>query len=328
MDSVSRRTGRLCESSELELPAMNHRFAPRRRPGFTLIELLVVIAIIGVLLGILVPAVQSARESGRRIACGNNLRQIGLGLLHYEQTWKIFPTSITRNLTGRKSWTIAVLPFWEQTALSKQYYNNLEWPDPANQPVVSQRLALLECPSSIDDRMDNSAVPMKDVTTYLTAVGDYAPVEGVDARLIAQKLVDFASYGVMTRDWGGAPRLVQIRDGLTNTVLVGECVARPKLYVVGRVDSSRNVAGAGWGDHRTGFTLHGADPVSGSVLNLPFSCAVNCTNEDEAYSFHPGTAGFVFADGSTHFLASSIDIRVMARLITADAGEGISVYQY
>lgn len=307
---------------------MNQRSMPRHSKGFTLVELLVVIAIVGVLLGILVPAVQSARESGRRIACGNNLRQIGLGQLHYEQTWKMFSTSVTRNLTGRKSWAIGVLPFWEQTPLSKQYNNTLEWPDPANRPVVSQRLALLECPTSIDDRMDDSAVPMKGAASYLTAVGDYAPVEGVDARLVAQKLVDFASCGILTRDWGGAPRLVQIRDGLTNTILVGECVARPKLYVVGRIDAIRTVAGAGWADHRTGFNLHGADPKSGSVLNLPFSCAINCTNEDEAYSFHPGSAGFVFADGSSHFLSSNIDIRVMARLVTANAGEGISINQY
>src|SRR4051812_11978834 len=79
-------------SSEPEFSAMNRCISGRCCRGFTLIELLVVIAIIGVLLGMLVPAVQSARESGRRIACGNNLRQIGLGLLHYEQTWKILPT--------------------------------------------------------------------------------------------------------------------------------------------------------------------------------------------------------------------------------------------
>jgi prepilin-type N-terminal cleavage/methylation domain-containing protein len=328
MGSASRLTGRPFELPELELPAMCSPSLSRRSRGFTVVELLVVIAIVGMLLGVLLPAVHSARESGRRIACGNNLRQIGLGLLQYEQAWKILPTSMTRNLTGRRPWSIGVLPYWEQSALYKQYNNSLEWPDPANQPVVSQRLALLECPSSIDDRMDQGLVPMQGAATYLTAVGDYAPVEGVDARLVAQKLVDFASYGAMARDWGGAPRFAQIRDGMSNTILVGECVARPTRYAAGRADTSRYIPGAGWGDHRTGFTLHGADPVSGSVLNLPFSCAINCTNEDEAFSFHPSAAGFVFADGSTHFLSASMDIRILARLITADMGEGIPANQF
>ena len=90
-----------------------------KRRGFTLVELLVVIAIIGVLVALLLPAVQSAREAARRASCTNNLRQIGVGIHNYESTWKTMPPGSYHAVFG--TWILHLLPFVEQQALHQQY---------------------------------------------------------------------------------------------------------------------------------------------------------------------------------------------------------------
>lgn len=296
------------------------------RQAFTLVELLVVIAIIGMLVGLLLPAIQASREATRRSVCSNRLKQLGLGLLGCEHSQKRFPTAQTRNTVRRRSFAIDLLPYIEEQNLHKMYDGSLEWHEPPNQPVVSQRLEVFECPSSPDDvHLDNSSVIMSGASSYLTAVGDYVPIEGVDVRLAppSGNLVDWAGNGILTRDYRGAFRLNKVTDGTSHTVLLGESAGRPDLFQIGRKNPVRMVRGAGWADHRSGLVLHGAGPSDGAVTSVPYSCAVNCTNEDEVFSFHPGQAGFLFADGSVHFLRDEIDIRILARLITPDRGEVI-----
>ena len=98
----------------------------RRRLGFTLVELLVVIAIIGILIGLLLPAVQAAREAARRIQCTNNLKQIGLGLLNYQTSNRVFPSGSRSHRSDNAwiwghSWAVAILPYCEQKALYEQF---------------------------------------------------------------------------------------------------------------------------------------------------------------------------------------------------------------
>jgi hypothetical protein len=294
------------------------------------VELLVVIAIIGVLTGLILPAVQASREAARRTNCTDHFKQIGLAILNFEEAQHRFPASLTRNTARRRSWAIDVLPYLEEQPLWKLYSQKLEWHEPPNLPVVSQRLPVFECPSSSEDHLDNGTVPMKDVLTYLTAVGDYVPIEGVDVRLAPPSgtLADFAGSGIMARDGLGPNQIRKIVDGMSHTILVGESAGRPNLYQLNRMTGAHYVRGAGWADHRCGLTLHGASPKDGSVTSVPYSCPINCTNEDEVYAFHPGGAGFVFADGSTHFISEQIDIRILARLITADKREQIPADAY
>jgi prepilin-type N-terminal cleavage/methylation domain-containing protein len=126
------------------------------RLGFTLVELLVVIAIIGILVALLLPAIQSAREASRRSACGNNLKQLGVALHNYENTYKALPIHYGQggnaagtpynNTNGGRSWFVAILPYIEQQALYDQITPG-PLTDPANTTVAATKLPALLCPS-------------------------------------------------------------------------------------------------------------------------------------------------------------------------------------
>ncbi len=115
---------------------------PRSRAAFTLIEALVVIAIIGVLVAILVPAVQLARESATRASCGNNLKQLGLASQSYHDAFGGFPAAATTSPTLH-GWGVHLLPYVEQDNLYQRYNWSKNWYDPANAPVISTPLSVM-----------------------------------------------------------------------------------------------------------------------------------------------------------------------------------------
>src|SRR4051812_27790865 len=142
------------------------------RRGFTLVELLVVIAIIGVLVALLLPAVQSARESARRMQCSNNIRQIGLALHNFHDTNQCLPPGGVATATGPtvahtkfsipinviRGWGVFIYPYMEQKSLSDQYNWNKNWHDISNQQVYSTYVKGLICPSSpLPKRIDTKA---------------------------------------------------------------------------------------------------------------------------------------------------------------------------
>jgi prepilin-type N-terminal cleavage/methylation domain-containing protein len=131
------------------------------RRGFTLIELLVVIAIIGVLVGLLLPAVQAAREVARGMQCRNNLKQLGLAAHNYHDTLGTFPPGAVGPLTPafpqcaslkHPALGTFLLPYLEQPALASQYRWDLSWIDTPNQDVVQQQLKVWNCPSAEANR--------------------------------------------------------------------------------------------------------------------------------------------------------------------------------
>src|SRR5207249_477408 len=165
-----------------------NRPSPKGRQGFTLIELLVVIAIIGVLLALMLPAVQKVREAANRMSCANNLRNLGLALHNYHGDHGEFPPGAVGprgpaypQFAGLKHHTLGtfLLPYVEQGALSQQYRWDVSWFEPPNQPVVNTQLRIWQCPSAQANRIQDGSLPtvtppFEKPFNGTAACGDYA----------------------------------------------------------------------------------------------------------------------------------------------------------
>lgn len=311
-----------------------------QRRGFTLIELLVAIAIIGMLVALLLPAVQQARAAARRIACVNNLKQLGLAAHNYHDCHNSFPpgamgpTPPDPQYAGHKShgFGVFLLPYMDQRPLADSYDWNVPWFDTANQPVVNTQLPIWKCPSAPGDRIqdgmsDTVMPPPQEKFPGTAACGDYSAMGTVHKDLVPTGLIDPPGG---TRDARGqfegvfpinASRgIAQITDGTSSTILIGECAGRPQLWRKGNRVEDLVLSGGGWASRNLLFG-RGATADGTAFFG---ACAVNCTNDREVYSFHSGGANVVLADGHVRFLGASIDIRVFAKLVTRDGGEVVS----
>ena len=281
--------------------------AKSRRSGGTLLELLTVIFILSLLVALFLPALQAAREAARRVKCQNNLRQWGIGIASYENTRGEFPPGY--HMTSPKaSFVPGVLPFVEQLQL--HYDVTRDWDDPANARAIATPLAILRCPSSATgQRLDTSAGPA-------AAAGDYAPTHGVNA--VYCDLAGWPHYtpanenGILIYE----PVLASaVTDGLTQTILLVEDAGRPQLWRRGTaaVGVAEN---GGWADPNYEIALDGSDNLLTGPGQSLGTCVMNCTNHNEAYSFHPGGANLLFADGAVHLVAESISPKVFAAITT------------
>jgi prepilin-type N-terminal cleavage/methylation domain-containing protein len=307
------------------------------RRGFTLVELLVVIAIIGILIALLLPAVQAAREAARRAQCTNNLKQMGLGLMNYHDAFKHFPpggVTIAAPFTAYTplnlscpappcdhGWGVFLLSYIEQEALAEKYDWTVSFTNNVNDAVTRQQLPVFQCPSC----------PKPNRTgTSQRACSDYAVMATIEIPLRNSGLVDNVPIwtGIMPGLSNGPPiirpvRMNDILDGTSNTLCIVEDAIRPEEWRRGKFISATGVAGAPWADRQNNIGLDGrtADGVT-----QPGPCAINCSNREEVYSFHPAGANVVCADGSVHFLRQDISIRIMARLVTRAGGEAVGSF--
>jgi prepilin-type N-terminal cleavage/methylation domain-containing protein len=312
----------------------------KSRPAFTLIELLVVIAIIGGLVALLLPAVQMAREAGRRAQCSNNLKQLALAAHEYEGTFKLLPSSIRPSANSslpRIAALTLLLPFIEQQSMYDKYDRSVNWSHANNLPVTSQAVKTFQCPSSVAaQRLDGD--PQPSWVANLVAVTDYSPTTGVDQRLLSAGLVDQMGPGLLAKNV--QPRLADCTDGLSNTIMFAESAARPVVFQRGRqVNADCNASrlnGGGWARPASDFSIDGSS-MDGKMF--PGPCALNCTNgEDiasstfpypyygsegtsEAYGFHATGAQFALGDGSVRYIDQEINIREFAKLVTRAGGE-------
>jgi prepilin-type N-terminal cleavage/methylation domain-containing protein/prepilin-type processing-associated H-X9-DG protein len=329
-----------------------------QRKAFTLVELLVVIAIIGILVALLLPAVQAARAAAWRSSCQNNIRQLALAVHNYTDTKKTLPSSIRPpGLTPlpRVAGLTLLLPFFEEATKFDLYDQKLNWSDNTanskgakNKDIVNTRIAILQCPSVPDPERLDGVPENRPWVADTGAPSDYAATIFVDRRLKDANLVDVAATGTMPPAKGSAglgllaynvvTRLADCTDGLSKTIMYAESGGRPYVYRRGKlVEGFPNVRvnGGAWCRPASDMSIDGS---SGDGVSDVGSCAINCTNgheiggtfphpyynsvgTSEPYSFHPGGANFCMGDGSVRWLNDNIDIREFARLVTRNGGE-------
>jgi len=310
-------------------------FRRKQHRGFTLVELLVVIAIIGVLVSMLMPAVQSARESARKMQCSNNLHNLAIALHNYHDSLNFFPNgsfyngdSICRpegmgppvvDNCEQWGWQVLILPYVEQqnlhTRLGVDYYKlhdvlaaaNPGLPDPRE--LLQMKLALFQCPSDANTNGELNA------TRHFgggqgTIIGGWGNFQGGVTNYVANrgteyrdfKLAGFDTHGVFMENI--AKRMQDITDGTSNTFMVGE--RDTPICHSGTWMGIRNPAGSGT---RGFYNVLGNVHVKLNQADPPI--AWNDTTVGGCYmgfsSLHPGGANFALCDGSVRFITNNID---------------------
>jgi prepilin-type N-terminal cleavage/methylation domain-containing protein len=319
--------------------------SPPRR-GFTLVELLVVIAIIAVLIGLLLPAVQSAREAARRSSCTNNQKQLGLAIHNYMATFDRLPASrpVDKQATpGKMAWPIVVLDYLEEGNLANLYDKTQAWDSAANVTAGRTVIPAFICPSApaAPRRPASSAIAGTPAALNGISMGpsDYLTIHNVRRRFwTANGLTDpgadqpgalvnsTISSGVVTRT--GERRLAEVSDGLSKTILFVENGARPNHFLLrSRRDQGGLLPrpeGFGWSDPDGGAgSMDGTDLVTGAINGGSGTgrCIMTCNNDSEPYSFHPGGMTTCMADGAVRYISEDVAAATFAALLTSNSGD-------
>ncbi len=296
--------------------------------GFTLIELLVVIAIIAVLVALLLPAVQSAREASRRLECVNNLMQLGLALKSYETSFETLPAGVVDSSNGpilnqpkgqHVGWIVQILPFMEQRAAYQRFKIEAGVYAPENVSVRAYKIRSLLCPS--------------DPVAVNSASSSYAGCNHDAEAPIGPK-----NHGVFILN--RPIRYEEIEDGTSNTIFVSEKLIEPgdlgwasgtsaTLRNTGTLPSRINMS------RLPVSTLAGPADGTGVPVQAPAAGKGGASASEQSASFvggfssrHPGGMNASFGDGSVRFVKSSINPRVYQLLANRADGELVSADQY
>ena len=285
---------------------------PRRPHGFTLVELLVVIAIIGILIALLLPAVQAAREAARRTQCQNNLKQIGLAIHNYHDTFKAYPYS---RVDTRETWAVLILPYMELKNLQdlwdfkKNYYSQSD-------AVRLVNVAGYICPTRRAPPQISTAGDVLQGTTnphVPGACGDYAACVGDptgNTDYFPGQNAPPPANGIFRYKSSQLLNTASVLDGLSNTFLVGE----------------KHIPNSMWGKGVDSSILNGDHAGSFKKAGVGAPLAKGPKGSGQFGSYHPGTCHFVLADGSVKGLSVSIELKNLGRLANRQDGEVITNY--
>jgi len=340
----------------------------RRLRGFTLLELLVVIAIIAILIALLLPAVQSAREAARRMECSNNLRQLGLAVHNYQETWGGMPPSaIVIAPRPGTLWTSdlgpfgRILPFIEQSAFYNALNVNASYGDPGNVTATAETIRTFICPSEVrSDREDNGTFGIVGPTNYGFCLGDWFVWAGPAGGPVTR-----SAFGPnLSRNWAA------FTDGTSQTMLMAEVknwqVNIRDCGVLSQINSPNNIPSP-YADPKTvcpeyqgtscAYHIEGhCEWPEVAVQHIGMTTAwppnkktpggpgyttpdVDINSEREriggptyaavtARSYHPGGVNILLGDGSVRFVKSTIDGFVWRALGTVAGGEVVSSDAY
>ena len=331
-----------------------------KRPGFTLVELLVVVSIIAVLISLLLPAVQAAREAGRRCQCANQMKQIGLAMQTYHDTHNSFPVGARYGLQT-PNWRVALFPFLEQrvlydslnlnTGFQAKGYSTATYGYSYGPNTMLEKLALpgWNCPSSISGRFPGSDSCRSQHSDWDNGqLVDYAGIAGAypDPANRASVCAGGENQGNGYHCENGiiflvgACTMANVTDGTSNTMIVAEQSGR-----VGATDiracyhAAWAGMGSGSGNVRPSQQVAGGHYFGGGLTTVRYpinsgaatchstsGCNVAWDANTVLNSMHPGGIQSVFVDGSVHFIAETVSLTdVLFRLATKDDGQ---VVQY
>jgi len=295
----------------------------KQNRGFTLVELLVVIAIIGVLVALLLPAVQAAREAARRSQCTNNLKQIGLGIQNFHDTYTLLPPTATQGGGAPNdkyhTWLVIILPFVEQGALFDQFDLSKPWdqaPNPAAAQLPGAAIAGFRCPS-------RSHSGFSDGAAQVGPVGDYAAGSVASANYQHQHQSLSVLFGPMVgaerngaaASWKSRTSFANNVDGLSNTLYIGE----KHIYSGDLNKGGGSATASGDGNHfitqQAGWFETHAYRQTDHPNGLGRGPQDNRANRHHTFgSWHPGVCMFVYGDGSVHAIPNTIDLATLRNL--------------
>ena len=331
----------------------------RRSLGFTLVELLVVIAIIGILVALLLPAVQAARAAARRMQCSNNLKQLGLAMHNYHDVAKRFPPGSICYTNGgdvpgfgslNQSWATRVLPFIEQTAIADSLDMAIRgtlWTGVPTSPIGNAQAEMLLpaflCPQDQMKKVQSTFAP----NNYVACTGaDERACRNTNGVSVLNGKTARVNSGIFKRsEWAG---LNSINDGTSNTMMLSECRLGKPWNTTGLDNNVGGFTACITGtdglvfkadqdaNYPRGWSWYGAKyPHSWAYTALlppndKFTSNHECDGGNSlsgfaARSWHPGGVQTVLADGSVTFVSDSIDIFVWRAVATMSGGESLSL---